>query len=71
MIQLGKQLGYAVCTNTTIYRETDMDEIEAMMVLLTELAVDGMMISPGYHYEALKRITSFTGKRSTRNLPES
>jgi hopanoid biosynthesis associated radical SAM protein HpnH len=53
MIKLGKQLGYAVCTNTTIYRETDMDEIEAMMVLLTELAVDGMMISPGYHYEAL------------------
>jgi hopanoid biosynthesis associated radical SAM protein HpnH len=53
MIKLGKQLGYAVCTNTTIYRETDMDEIEAMMVLLTNLAVDGMMISPGYHYEAL------------------
>jgi hopanoid biosynthesis associated radical SAM protein HpnH len=53
MIKLGKRLGYAVCTNTTIYRETDMDEIEAMMVLLTNLAVDGMMISPGYHYEAL------------------
>jgi hopanoid biosynthesis associated radical SAM protein HpnH len=53
MIKVGKQLGYAVCTNTTIYRETDMDEIEAMMVLLTNLAVDGLMISPGYHYEAL------------------
>ena len=41
MIKLGKKLGYTVCTNTTVFRETS-------------LGVDGMMISPGYHYEALK-----------------
>jgi len=54
MIKEGKRLGYAVCTNTTVYRETSIDEIEEMMELLTSLGVDGMMISPGYHYEKLQ-----------------
>jgi hopanoid biosynthesis associated radical SAM protein HpnH len=54
MIKEGKKLGYAVCTNTTVYRETSIDEIEEMMELLTGLGIDGMMISPGYHYEKLQ-----------------
>jgi len=54
MIKLGKKLGYTVCTNTTVFRETSLDEIEELLALLTSLGVDGMMISPGYHYEALK-----------------
>ena len=54
MIQRGKQLGYSVCTNTTIFRETSMDEIEQMCELLTGLGIDGIMISPGYHYENVK-----------------
>jgi hopanoid biosynthesis associated radical SAM protein HpnH len=53
MIREGKRLGYAVCTNTTIYRETDMDEIEAMCAQLSALGVDGILLAPGYHYEKL------------------
>ncbi|MBI3249579.1 MAG: adenosyl-hopene transferase HpnH [Deltaproteobacteria bacterium] len=53
MIKEGKKLGYSVCTNTTVYRETEIREIEEMMQLLTGLGIDGMMISPGYHYEKL------------------
>ena len=30
-----------------------MDEIEEMCAFLTELGVDGMLLSPGYHYEAI------------------
>jgi hopanoid biosynthesis associated radical SAM protein HpnH len=54
MIREGKRLGYYVCTNTTVYRETSVDEIEAMCAFLTELDVDGILLSPGYHYEALE-----------------
>ena len=54
MIKVGKKLGYSMCTNTTIYRETGMQEIEEMCELLTGLGVDGMMISPGYQYEKVK-----------------
>jgi len=54
MIQKGLSLGYQVCTNTTVFRETSIDEIEEMMKLLTSLGVKGMFISPGYHYEKLE-----------------
>lgn len=53
MIKLGKSLGYRVCTNTTVYRETAMEEIEGMLELLDSIGVDGMLLSPGYHYEVL------------------
>lgn len=54
MIREGRRLGYRVCTNTTIYRETDMDELERLMALLGTLGIEGMLISPGYHYEKIK-----------------
>lgn len=53
-IEDGKRLGYYVCTNTTVYRQTSVDEIEAMCALLSERDVDGILLSPGYHYEALE-----------------
>jgi len=53
MIKRGKELGYRICTNTTVFRETDMDEIEQMLATLAGLGVDGMLLSPGYHYEVL------------------
>src|SRR5262250_3705998 len=39
-IREGKQRGYNVCTNTTLYRETSIEEIEEMCALLTSLDVD-------------------------------
>ncbi len=53
MVKEGKRLGYHVLTNTTIFKETDMDEIEELCRLLRGLGVDGMLISPGYQYESL------------------
>jgi hopanoid biosynthesis associated radical SAM protein HpnH len=53
MIREGQRLGYRLCTNTTVYRETDIDELEALMRLVGSLRIDGMLISPGYHYERI------------------
>jgi hopanoid biosynthesis associated radical SAM protein HpnH len=53
MIKLLKQKGYRVQTNSTIFRETTADEIEEMVKLLGSLGVDGMLLSPGYHYQVL------------------
>ena len=52
-IQAAKAQGRTVCTNTTIYRETDMHEIAVLFEYLTTLGVDGLMISPGYSYQAV------------------
>src|ERR1041385_7956713 len=54
-IKMAKILGYQVATNATIYKETDMDEIEKMFDFLSNLGVDGHTITPGYEYDAAKK----------------
>jgi MoaA/NifB/PqqE/SkfB family radical SAM enzyme len=54
-IRMAKILGYQVATNTTVYRETDVREIEDMFAFFSALEVDGHTISPGYDYDAAKR----------------
>ncbi len=53
-IRMAKVLGYRVATNTTVYKETDMAEIESLFQLLAEMGIDGHTISPGYDYDAAK-----------------
>ena len=54
MIRESKKRGYHVVTNTTIFKETKMDEVEELCKLLSEIGVDGMMIAPGYEYESVE-----------------
>jgi MoaA/NifB/PqqE/SkfB family radical SAM enzyme len=54
-IKMAKLLGYQVATNTTVYKETDMREIEHMFDYLANLGVDGHTITPGYDYDAAKK----------------
>ena len=54
-IKMAKILGYQVATNCTVYKETDMDEIEKMFDFLSNLGVDGHTITPGYEYDAAKK----------------
>ena len=54
-IKMAKILGYQVATNTTVYKEADMQEIEDMFKYLSSLGVDGHTISPGYDYDAAKK----------------
>jgi hopanoid biosynthesis associated radical SAM protein HpnH len=53
-IKAAKAAGFLVCSNTTVYKETDMAEIEHLFEFLTGLGVDGFMISPGYSYSAVQ-----------------
>jgi hopanoid biosynthesis associated radical SAM protein HpnH len=54
MIKEAKKLGYHVTTNTTVFRETEMQEIEDLCELVAGLGVDGLMIAPGYQYETVE-----------------
>ncbi len=54
-IRMAKILGYQVATNTTVYRETEVEEIENMFAFLSSMEVDGHTISPGYDYDAAKK----------------
>lgn len=52
-IKRAKQLGFRVCTNTTIFKDTDLVEIEMLFSMLTEIGVDGLLAAPGFSYEAV------------------
>ena len=52
-ISKAKEKGFRVCTNTTIFKDTDLVEIEMLFSQLTELGVDGILVAPGFDYEAV------------------
>src|SRR4051812_21125051 len=52
-IKAAKKAGFLVCTNTTVYKDTDMGELDLLYGYLTKLGVDGFMLSPAYGYEAV------------------
>jgi MoaA/NifB/PqqE/SkfB family radical SAM enzyme len=53
-MRMAKLLGYQVATNTTVYKETEPQEIEDMFAFLSTLNLDGHTIAPGYEYDAAK-----------------
>jgi len=53
-IKAAKEAGFLVCSNTTVFKETDINEIDALFAYLTRLGVDGFMLSPAYGYSAVK-----------------
>jgi len=52
-VKAAKAAGFRVCTNTTVYKETDMAEIEELYDYLSQFNVDGHTISPAYGYSAV------------------
>jgi hopanoid biosynthesis associated radical SAM protein HpnH len=54
MISEAKRLGYHAMTNTTVFKQTSLEEIEELCELLTSLGVDGLLLSPGYQYETVQ-----------------
>jgi hopanoid biosynthesis associated radical SAM protein HpnH len=53
MIKEGVKLGHHIMANTTIFKETSMQEVEDLCKLLTDLGCEGMLVSPGYQYESV------------------
>jgi hopanoid biosynthesis associated radical SAM protein HpnH len=43
--------GYRVCTNTTVFRNSDVAGLREMFRLVKDIGVEGSMISPGYDFE--------------------
>jgi hopanoid biosynthesis associated radical SAM protein HpnH len=64
MIRKGKELGYHVITNTTVFKETKMEEVEELLELLAGIGTDGVLITPGYEYESVD-LDMFLERRET------
>jgi len=83
-IREAKRRGFHVMTNTTVFKETNVEEVLELCKLAEGLGVDGMLVSPGYHYESVdrdifltrrdihqkfKRILSFAGRYKLTSTP--
>ena len=49
-IKAAKAQGFRVCTNTSIYRQTDPREIEILLSYLGNIGVDGLLVSPAFSF---------------------
>jgi hopanoid biosynthesis associated radical SAM protein HpnH len=70
MIKAAKLRGYHVMTNTTVFKETDVREVRELCELARELGVDGMLVSPGYHYESVDKNIFLTRRDIHRKFKE-
>ncbi len=66
-IKAAKAAGFLVCSNTTIYKETDLNEIAELFAYCDELGVDGYMLSPAYNYSAVMTKEIFMSKEDVRD----
>ena len=48
-----KAKGFLVCSNITIYKQTEMDEVVELAEFLEGVGIDGMLISPAYTYAVI------------------
>ncbi len=49
-----KARGFRVITNTTLYKETKIEEIRELFDRLTAIGVDGLLVTPGFSYTDVK-----------------
>lgn len=54
-VKAAKEEGFRVTTNTTVYRETDVSDLETLFEQLTAARVDGILVAPGFSYEEVLR----------------
>jgi hopanoid biosynthesis associated radical SAM protein HpnH len=54
VIKKAKQKGFKVSTNTSVFKNSDIKELEGLFELLKSIGVDGILISPAFNYERVK-----------------
>lgn len=67
-IRAAKARGFRVTTNSTFFLGHEPKRAREMFDALTELGVDGMMISPGYAYEKAPDQDHFLKREETREF---
>jgi len=67
-IKAAKERGFRVTTNTTLFEGANAERVREMFDYLTELGVEGMMISPGYSYEKAPDQEHFLKRNRTHEL---
>lgn len=65
-IRAAKRAGFTVCTNTTVYRQTDAEEVKALIGFLEDAGVDGILLSPAFDYSEVGDRSLFLSRAAIR-----
>ena len=66
--QLALDRGYRVCTNTTVFRNSDVEDLQEMFRFAGKLGVEGSMISPGFDFEDAPDRDLFLTRRESKDV---
>ena len=67
-IEMAVDRGYRVCTNTTVFKNSDVADLHQMFRFVSELGVEGSMISPGYDFKDAPDPDLFLSRRESRAI---
>ncbi len=67
-IKAALEAGFRVTTNTTLFDGADPNSVRDFFDEMTNLGVEGMMLSPGYAYDKAPDQSHFLGRARTRRL---
>jgi len=67
-IRAALQRGFRVTTNTTVFNDVAPERVRQFFDAMTELGVEGMMISPGYSYDKAPDQKNFLRRNRTKEL---
>jgi hopanoid biosynthesis associated radical SAM protein HpnH len=64
-IKAAKAAGFRVATNTTVFNNTEPQEMIDLFNFLVDIDIDGILVSPGYSYEKAPRQDIFLKRQQT------
>ena len=67
-MQAALDQGYRVTSNTTIFNGCDQDDLIEMFTMLTDMGIEGCMVSPGYQFKAVPKQDIFVGRKKAREI---
>lgn len=65
-IETALEQGYRVCTNTTVFKNSDVADLHRMFRYVSDLGVEGSMISPGYDFKDAPDRDLFLSRQESR-----
>ena len=60
--------GYRVCTNTTLFRGSDVNDLHALFRQMSAMGVEGCMVSPGFDYAAVDDRDQFLLREESKEV---
>ena len=67
-MKVAMENGYRVTSNTTIFNGVDEKDMLEMFKMLTDMGVEGCMVSPGYQFDSVPNQDLFISRKKARNV---